>query len=610
MPDPNQDQLSPEDVQALIHTQQQLYAAKDPRAEKLYNYITSQGYATKDDQGGLVPQVKSSVAPNSGGRTLTGEPAPGDTRNDFQRFADNINTPDPRREEWQSPTLNTTQDFGRHIVAPVLQTIAHPVNAATGMLQAVANSGGTPEGFGQQLVQPIIANTVQDYQEHGPVRAATNLAGTGIGTWAGGELGGAATKGIVKAAPVAADVMGQIATDDMGGAIGGRQSVTVPGQNYSASHAASFEGALAPATGMGRNFMPQEITPKALTPIRQTAARMAQGSPLEQVTVQAATDPSTPPLQRIKAYQGVVQGALNDLEAQHLQGLSSAANVPVDTSSLIRGLRSHISATTDAADVAAINNLIRRTQQVKTIDDLGTFRQELNNETSAEFKQSQIQAGRSGTSVQAASDLAGDVRSAYYDNLGKATGVDYSPLKLQESNLLTTKEALQNQQSSLAKLEAVFKAPSTFREAAGNVANIIQNPKTTITQTILRESPATRVSTLLKNSLSDLPSAPSSYPQLGPGAPSNQLPGAVQPPPQPNFYPDTAAARQGRLLPAKSGAPIIIGPDAARMSAGEQRAAMMQQLRRVPQAMLPAQAQPIRLPSSLEQLMHLRNGAQ
>lgn len=401
----------------------------------------------------------------------------------------------------------------------------------------------------------------------------------------------------------------------------------VPGQNYTQDHAAAFEGAISPATGMGKNFEPQRITPQALTPIRDTASRMVQGSPLEQILVRAATDPSTPPLTRIKAYQGVVQSALNDLEAQHAQGLASAQDVAVNTKPLVQQLQAEITKTTDPADVSAIRNLIMRTKQVQNIGDLDTFRKQLNNETSAEFKQSQIQAGRSGTSVQAASDLADSVRSAYYDNLGQATAVDYSPLKLQESNLLSTKEALQNQQSGLAKSEATFNAPSTLREKLGSVANIVKDPKTTITQTILRESPATRISTLLQKSLADLAPAPSSSPMLSAGAregqpppgpqgvptrppnwyptstadrlgrllkaPPIELPGAVEQP-VPAYAVDSAASRTGRLLPERSSAPTITPYDPG-MTPGERSAALMQYLRQKRQLALPSKVPPIQL---------------
>ena len=62
MPD-TQDILTPEDTDALIHAQQQLFAANDPRAAKVYNFIVQQGYATKGPQGELIRSNQASLAP-------------------------------------------------------------------------------------------------------------------------------------------------------------------------------------------------------------------------------------------------------------------------------------------------------------------------------------------------------------------------------------------------------------------------------------------------------------------------------------------------------------------------------------------------------------------
>ena len=539
------------------------------------------------------------------------------------------------------------QQLKQHPIAGAIDALGGPaLYAAKGIGSQIMQSGGElwnavsslrsgdPYAAGSHAIQavPIVGPALNKMaQEAPPSTPGESYASQVIHAATPGNLGSA----VGAAAQVAPMVLG--AAD---AALPGRPTIPTPqlrsappsvsGQNYTPAHAAAFEGALAPAAGMGKNFAPQDISPQALTPIRETAARMSQGSPMERVAVQTATSPDTPPLQRIKAYQQVVQSSLNDLEAQHAQGLASASNVPVDTTPLVKELLSHISPTTDAADASAIRNLAMRVQRVQDIGDLNTFRQELNNETSAEFKQSQIQAGRSGTSVQAASDLAGDVRSAYYDELGKATGVDYQPLKIQESNLLTTKEALQNQSSALAKQEAKFNAPSTLRETLGNVANIVKDPKTGITQTLLRESPATRISTLLQKSLADLPAAPSSAPQLSAGTPTPmQMPapaspqGAATPAPPvypgstaqrmgrmlpappiplrgavqtatPAYSPDTAAVRLGRLLPAQSSAPII--PDFDAMTPGEKSAALMHYLRQRRQLSLPSQVNAFQLP--------------
>lgn len=320
-----------------------------------------------------------------------------------------------------------------------------------------------------------------------------------------------------------------------------RGNSVASGQNYTDNHAAAFEAAIAPATSMGKNFIPQNVTPEALSPIRDTAAHMLHGSPADQGIVKAATDSSTPPLERIGAYQSIVQRSLNDLESQHAPALAKVANVPVDTSSIVQQLQSHISPTMAPADVSAIQELISRVKQAKTIGDLNNFRQELNVETAPEYRQSQIQAGRSGISSQATSDLAGWVRNAYYDNLQKATGTDFAPLKRQEANLMTVQEALQNQQSPLAKAEAIhpttspFNGLSTLKEKVGNVANLIKDPRATITQTILRESPATKISMLLQKSLGNLPNsastvqAPTQQAQSG-NAPTPPTLGQGQPP--------------------------------------------------------------------------------
>jgi hypothetical protein len=619
MPDP-QDVLTPEDTDALIHAQQQLFASGDPRASKLYDYITQQGYATKGPQGELVRSNQASMAP---------QPTLGERFSNF--FQHPLN-------EWESESLMQSRPAGASIpemvgtdvhnfAAGAGNVIRHPLQAAGNMLSSGFGARPLVETAENALVEGAgkpAPNPDAQILPQSPEQAAYALGQTAM------------TAGVARnlpAVPKIASTIVDAASDAADLPPPPAPKPTIAGQNYAPAHAKAFEGAIAPAAAMGKNFMPQNITPQALTPIRATASRMMQGNPLEQATVRLATDPATAPLPRIQAYQQVVQTSLRDLEQLHSSALNSAADVPVDTKPLVQNLMSHISATTDAADAAAIRGLAQRVQQAKTIGDLNTFRQELNNETSPEYRQSQIQAGRSGTSAQAASDLAGDVRNAYYDNLGEATGVDYSPLKRREANLLTTLESLQNQQSMLAKQEATFNAPTTLREKAGNVAAILQNPRTTVTQTLLRESPATRVSLLLQKSLADLPGARPSYPQLGRGAitgqpppgpewaapppppvaattraqrlglllkaPPIELPGAVEQS-APAYSPDTVAARQGRLLPQQSGAPTVPPNLQAlpAMTPGERPAALMQLLRQQSQLRLARQAQPFQLPAS------------
>jgi hypothetical protein len=452
-----------------------------------------------------------------------------DDRNSIQKSFDANTKTDPKE-----PLLETGL---KSVVGAVGAPFVHPLDTLNSLGNLI--NPDTSKNPILNAVQSVGA----DYKAGGAGYAATKLAGNTVG---GVALGGAA--GAV------ADVLPEAASAVKGGtstALAKAQKVLgnapVSGQSYTPTHAAAFEGAIAPATAMGKNFIPQNVTPEALTPIRTTAANMAQGTPVQQGIVKAATASSTPPMERLGAYQAIVQQSLNDLEAQHAPALAQAASVPVDTSGIVNQLQSHISATMAPADVSAVNQLIDRVKQAKTIGDLNTFRQELNTSTSPEYRMSQVQAGRTGVSAQAESDLAGWVRNAYYDNLQKATGTDFAPLKRQEANLITTQEALQNQQAPLAKAEAQFAAPTTWRTKAGNLANVVKDPKTTVTQNVLRESPATGVSTLLQKSLADLPAPttaaaqtpsinlpqPSTLPQLGRGQPPilNGTPVTPAPPP-------------------------------------------------------------------------------
>ena len=133
------------------------------------------------------------------GRTPTGDPSPGDKRNAAQRWLDNLITPDPRREEWQSPAKNTADDVARHVAQNFIPILSHPLNTMGGMVksagQALANNPGNAQGVVSDLfIKPIVEQVVSESQEKGPTRAALNLLGTGAGMWATGEVTGAGTK--------------------------------------------------------------------------------------------------------------------------------------------------------------------------------------------------------------------------------------------------------------------------------------------------------------------------------------------------------------------------------------------------------------------------------
>ena len=325
------------------------------------------------------------------------------------------------------------------------------------------------------------------------------------------------------------------------GAVGGKllsavQGKVAPplvrGQNYTNAHAAAFEGLTAKANGMGPNFIPQSVTPDALSPIRQTTADMlANGTPKEQSIARNVTAPGVAPLDRLGAVHSVIQKSLSDLEAQHAPVLAQVADTPVDMTPIQRGLRAQIKPGMSAADIAGINDLVDRAGQITNLGDLNSFRQIMNEEASPSYRQTPTRAGQASAPQQVATDAADSVRAHYFDQMQQATGEDFQPLKAQQSQLLTTKEAIERLLSPQAKAQADFNAPMTKRAVAGElgdaVVNVVKNPKKLIQQQILRESPASSAAYLIRKSMTDLPDATPPSVQ-SPSIASPQTPGLIQ----------------------------------------------------------------------------------
>ena len=306
----------------------------------------------------------------------------------------------------------------------------------------------------------------------------------------------------------------------------------VPGQNYTQAHAAAFEGLTAKANGMGPNFIPQNLTTDALSPIRQSAADMlANGTPEEQSIARNVTAPGVKPLDRLAAVHSVIQKSLSDLEAQHTPALAQVAQTPVDMTPIQRGLQAQIKPGMSAADIAGINDLIQRSGQITNLGDLNNFRQIMNEEASPSYRQTPTRAGQASAPQQITTDTANAVRGHYYDQLQQATGTDFQPLKAKQSQLLTTREAIERLQSPLSKEQADFNAPMTPRAVAGEIGdaavNVVKNPKKLIQQQILRESHASSAAYLIRKALTDLPNATAPVVQ-SPSFGSSQAPGLIQ----------------------------------------------------------------------------------
>jgi len=428
---------------------------------------------------------------------------------------------------WYQPTLDSAGRFlkgaGQAIasgVSGLAQTAAKPPSAAELL------TGPAGEAINRFIIQPGIQQAQQGQQAYnqgnyseaaghtlaavtpgvGPIAAGI---GQTIGTQAGqGNYSGAA--GTLAGNALLAAILGRAGKAIM-------PESPVQGQNYTPGQGEAFSGLQANAAGMGKNFIPQQHTAQALTPLRETAARMAQGTPEEQGTVQTAT--SGQGVNPLGAVQNMIQRSLQDLEDQHTPVLQAVRNQAVDPTPLVQGLQSKVSPTTAPSDVNGINELVDRAKNVQTVGDLNRFRSELNAESSPSYRQSSVAASRGAVSDQALNDLAGNVRGMYYDTLQNLTGQDMQGLKAKEANLLTVKEALENQTSPAATAEAKFNAPQTVRGRVGELGELISNPKKTISQTILRESPMERTNMLIRKSLADLPMNSPGMPQGVPIAP-------------------------------------------------------------------------------------------
>lgn len=185
--------------------------AKHPEYKDMDDTALAKAVLAKYPQYADMVEAEAPTTPTNG-RTPTGEPEAGDKRNAAQRWLDNLITPDPRREEWQSPTRNAIDDFARHVAENAVPLISHPVQSGIGMLKsiggALAEGHGSPMMIGESLARPLIEHAVEDYQQHGPVRGTTNLIGSGLGAAATGELmGGAGNKLIQAAGPAVSDIL-------------------------------------------------------------------------------------------------------------------------------------------------------------------------------------------------------------------------------------------------------------------------------------------------------------------------------------------------------------------------------------------------------------------
>jgi hypothetical protein len=169
--------------------------AKHPEYKDMDDAALGKAVLAKYPQYADMVSDDAAPTPDPSGRTPTGEPAPGDTRNGFQRTLDNLVTPDPRREEWQSPLKNDLDTLARGSGESFLPLISHPIDSLVGAgktaMDAIAHGNG-PQGIAEELARPVVESAVRNYQQEGPVRGTLHTVGNLIGGAATGELGAGA----------------------------------------------------------------------------------------------------------------------------------------------------------------------------------------------------------------------------------------------------------------------------------------------------------------------------------------------------------------------------------------------------------------------------------
>lgn len=574
MPDPNQtqnsDALSPEDAAALVHAQQQLYSAGDPRATKLYNYIVANGYATKDAQGNL--QLKDAQS-----HSLLQE----------------------MKSNWQSNTAPIPSDgtfgtavhnIGGRVAQDLVAPLVHPVDTAEGLLKSLPGVNPISGQVNQSPLAPRVQEFKSEWAKDKPL-AIENAAG---------DAGALALQGAT-AGPVIEGAK----------AIAGPAAAALKSAPAAALQKVDAIGAkIAPSMIDGP---PEQLITQAARPIKKNISWNDDVKTAIPLMKSAEIKSGTP----IDGYDGALaanQAAKQDIWQQYKARLGPAAQqgATIDGNQIADAMVNSIDKRTAAQNpglvqrVQAIADTYRRPLPVDEAED---FLQSANKDLFSYYAKNKVsrQAAENDPETSSTVAEADALRDALYNKLDQVSGPGAAQLKKAYGALKNVGNALADQ-----KLVYERKAPTNLPEQlsywraggkllTGNVLGAakdiavqrflseVNDANSMITRAFVKAKPATpfpmpsgsRVAGLL-------PRGPIQTPP--PADASGSV--ASQPPP---VDATTRAQRLGLLLPEKTGGPVEL-PYVPEMSGGERLAALMQYLREHPQAALPAKASAIRLP--------------
>ena len=282
----------------------------------------------------------------------------------------------------------------------------------------------------------------------------------------------------------------------------------IPGQNYTPTQLKAHAGLISRSTGLGDNFIPQQAAADTGSIIRQTAAN---NPAIAKVAVKGGSTPVN-----IAAFQNILQKANTALEAPHAATIAQYADAPADLSSVQSAVTSSLPKTLAGVapeDVSALQQLSDRLGTVKTMGGFNDLRRWLNNEASSSYIKDSISANRSSTVNGAYRTAADAARNAYFDQLQNHSGIDFQPIKSQQSALMSQQEGLAGVAQKLSSQQAIADEPKSLQQVlsdaltggralkAGPVAGTAQ----LVAEKVLRRTPLTQPNYLIRKTLSDLP---------------------------------------------------------------------------------------------------------
>jgi hypothetical protein len=470
----------------------------------------------------------------------------------------------------------------------IFSPLAHPLNTAAGLAKTMAagyGNTGAQQDLGQGMVRPFVENPSGEAVAAIP-QAALALAG-------GGE-GSTVANALEKGPP--------------GGAVGAVGDAARAGV-----------GKLIPALIDGP---PESLMTRAVKPGKNNTGwnrDVGQAIPLMKSAEEQLGRPVAGIDDALEAAGIAKKGIWQQYQARI--GAGGQMGASIDGSAIADQMVSSIDKRTALQNpglvdkVRAIADTYRRPLSLNEAED---FLQSANKDLNTYYTKNKVgqQVAMNDPEISSTVAEAEALRKALYSKLDQVSGPGAAQLKQAYGSLTNVEKELYGRQ-----LVAARQAPESLSEQLSTVRGAGKIAKGVFTGSpgdVLEGAQNIAVSRALKaRNSSDamierafqaaqpaqpfpMPSSPriAGLLQRGPvqmPAPPEVggTPAGYQPPP---FYADTDQMRLGRLLPARSGAPTILPPEAAVMTAGERSAALNQWLRQRQQLALPAKANAIQLP--------------